>query len=299
MKIGTRKSKLALWQTHYIADLLKKFNPGLEVEIVKMDTTGDKIRDKPLPEIGGKGLFTLELENALHEGSVDIAVHSLKDLPSALPDGLEWIGSPKRANPNDAFISNRYKDLSEVQPGDIIATGSVRRRAQILSQFPNLSFVDLRGNIDTRLRKLEEGGWAGIIMAAAAIDRLERKDLPFSIMDAQTYVPAVSQGAIGIEAKEGRHDLAELFEKVFHQETIEACTAERKFMNMLEGGCSVSLGAYAKKDDTSWTFSGWISNQDGSQVLTQHVTGSSVFSMAEEMAASFIEKGAQELLRHS
>ncbi len=299
LRIGTRKSRLALWQTNFIAEELRKFNPELRVEIVEMDTTGDKIRDKPLPEIGGKGLFTLELENALHEGSVDIAVHSLKDLPSALPEGLAWIGSPRRADPKDAFISSRYKNLDEVPAGETIATGSVRRRAQILSQYPTLEFVDLRGNIDTRLRKLEEGGWAGIIMAAAAIERLERDDLPFSLMDTTRFVPAVSQGAIGIEAKEGREDLQVLFEKVFDSQTIEACTAERKFMNMLEGGCSVSLGAFAQKDDKGWIFRGWISNQRGTEVLSDEVRTQDVLNSAEEMANAFIERGARRILGRS
>lgn len=298
LRLGSRKSRLAMWQTHTIADTLKAAHPGLELEIVTMDTLGDKITDKPMPSIGAKGLFTIELEEALSDDTIDIAVHSLKDLPTNLPEGLIYAGSPERARPTDAFISTTWRDLSEVPDNATIATGSRRRKSQLLSVRPGLEFKDLRGNIDTRLRKLDEYGWDGIIMASAALDRLERTDLVTTELDPTIYVPAVGQGAIGLETRAGREDIAEMIAPILHSQTVKAVTAERIFLNRLEGGCSVALGAYCYVGtEGTWVFHGWVGSQDGQQKISQVSTGDDPFLLANTMVDAFIEDGARRILQ--
>jgi hydroxymethylbilane synthase len=299
VKLGSRKSRLALWQTHKIAELLTAAHQGLEIDIVTMDTLGDKTTDKPLPAIGAKGLFTIELEEALLEDTVDIAVHSLKDLPTELPEGLIYAGSPVRANPTDAFISTKWKDLSELPPDATIATGSRRRKSQLLSERPGLTFKDLRGNIDTRLRKLDEYGWDGIIMASAALERLERPELITTELDPAVYVPAVGQGAIGLETRAGREDIAALIAPILHGDTVKAVTAERLFLNRLEGGCSVALGAYCYRSTGTgpWIFRGWVGSQDGSRKLAEEATGDDPIALAEAMIERFLTHGARSILR--
>ena len=214
VKVGSRKSNLALWQTRRIADLLEEAHDDLDVEIVTMDTLGDRELEKALPEIGGKGLLTQELEAALLADELDRAVHSLKDLPTDLPDGLGYAGSPQRGTPADALVSHKWESLSDLPKDAIIATGSRRRRAELLAEHPGFEFRNLRGNIGTRLQKLEKHGWDGIIMAATALERLDRNELITEELDPAVYVPAASQGAIGIEARESRDDVAELLEPV-------------------------------------------------------------------------------------
>ncbi len=296
LKLGSRKSRLAIWQTEQVAQRLQASLPDITTEIVTMDTLGDKILDKPLPKIGAKGLFTQELEQALFAGEIDLAVHSLKDLPSSLPPGLEYAGSLERAAPTDALISARWERFEDVPEDGTIATGSLRRKAQLLSQKPGLSFENLRGNIDTRLQKLRDNGWDGIIMATAALHRLGRADLVSIELPPETFVPAVSQGAIGIEIASKRDEIRELTKTIAHAPTVEAVTAERIFMRRLEGGCSVPLGAYCQRDGTNWTFRAWVGSTDGSRVLTDVSTGSNPNGLAEAMASDFINRGAAEIL---
>lgn len=297
IRIGSRKSRLALWQTHHIADLLAAHHEGLEVEVVTMDTTGDKIGDVPLPKIGAKGLFTRELEDALLDDSIDLAVHSLKDLPSTLPEGLKYGGSPARAAATDSFISTRWSSIDELPLHGTIATGSQRRKAQLLGQRPGLQFTNLRGNIDTRIRKLDEHGWDGIIMATAALERLECTDLVTTELDPAIYVPAVSQGAIGIEIREGRTDVEALLAPILCAKTVQAVTAERIFMRSLDGGCSVALGAYCYERDGRWHFHGYVASPDGQQSLQDARTGDDPDALARAMSDDFIARGAREILR--
>lgn len=297
LRIGSRKSTLALWQTHHIEALLKAAHPGLEVEVVTMDTLGDKRRDVPMPSLGAKGLFTQELEEALLSDEIDLAVHSLKDLPSSLPEGLKYTGSPERGTPADALISRRWNSLDELPEGATVATGSQRRRAQLLHLRPDLNLVDLRGNIGTRLQKLDDFGFDAIIMAAVALHRLEMKDQITEELDPARFVPAVSQGAVGIETREGRTDVEELLAKIFDPLTVEAVTAERAFMARLEGGCSVALGAYCLPAGQEWTFHGWISSSDGKSTLHDTRTGTTPLELASSMAEDFLKQGAREILR--
>lgn len=294
--LGSRKSRLALWQTRRVAARIEEAVADATTEIVTMDTLGDKIRDRPLPKIGAKGLFTQELEQALHAGEIHLAVHSLKDLPSELPDGLEFAATLERANPTDALISTRWTSVEQLPEDATIATGSQRRKAQLLAVKSGLQFRELRGNIDTRLRKLEENGWDGIIMASAALHRLGRPELIACEMPVESFVPAVSQGAIGIEIASDRDDVREIVDSINHGETIEAVTAERIFMRRLEGGCSVALGAYCKRSGDAWIFRGWVGSPDGSRVLSEQTTGQEPKELAQAMAETFIERGAREIL---
>lgn len=296
IRIASRKSPLALWQTELVAELLQGAHDGLRTEIVTMQTTGDKVRDKPLPEIGGKGLFTKELEDALLTDEVDLAVHSLKDLPSTLPDGLKYGGSPERAAATDALISPRWKSLEELPDDAVIATGSVRRRAQLLAYKPSFRFEQLRGSIDTRLRKLKENGWDAIVMATAALHRLQRPELIAFELPASEFVPAVAQGAIGVEVREGRPEIEGLLADVMHAQTVTAVLGERQFMKRLEGGCSVPVAAYCTRADGQWRFSGWVSSLDGQTVLHETVHGDDPIRLADAMADRFIERGASEIL---
>lgn len=296
VRLGSRKSPLALWQTRWVAGLLEEAHPGLEIEVVTMDTIGDKIRDVPLPKIGAKGLFTQELEQALVADEVDMAIHSLKDLPTRLPEGLKFQGAPRRASPADAFISTKWKSIEEVPEGAVIGTGSMRRQAQIAYAKPGVRFEDLRGNIDTRLRKLHENGWDGIIMAAAALHRLEAQEHVAEEMDVARFVPAVSQGAVGIEVREGRPEIDALIEAIVCPETMEAVLAERHFLRALEGGCSVPLGAHAHKVGGAWHYHAWVGLPDGSEVIEGHYSGPNAAELAHEAVADFEGRGAHELL---
>lgn len=297
VRIGTRRSTLAMYQTHLIRDLLLSAHPGLTVEIVDMDTKGDKIQGVPLPQIGGKGLFTQELEDQLLTEDIELAVHSLKDLPSQLPEGLIYAGSPARGNPTDAFVSRTYDSLEAVPSGATIATGSVRRRAQLAHRRPDLHFVDLRGNIETRLRKLDDNGWAGIMMATTALERLEMHDRITEALDPGAFVPAVSQGAIGVEIKGTRDDVQALLDPIFDALTMQAVRAERAFMRALEGGCSAPVAAHARLIGDTWIFDGFVSSPDGTQALHESTSGPDPLVLANAMSADFLAKGAADMMR--
>ncbi len=297
LRIGTRRSALALYQTHLVADLLRAAHPDLDVQIVEIDTKGDKIRDIPLPQIGGKGLFTAEIEAGLLDGSLELAVHSLKDLPSALPEGLIWAGSPRRAAPEDALVSRRHATLADIPAGGVVATGSVRRRAQLLAARPDLEFVDLRGNIDTRLRKLDDNGWDAIVMAKAALERLEMGERVAQTLTAPAFVPAVGQGAIGLEVHQDREDVAAWLAPILDPETTLAARAERAFMRALEGGCSAPVAAHAAlSEDGLWDFHGWIASTDGARVLSEHVRGPDPVALADAVSARMLDAGAKEII---
>ena len=295
VRIVSRKSKLAMWQTNFIADQIRAHH-GVTIEIVTMDTLGDRVLDKPLPKIGAKGLFTKELEEALLEGRAELAVHSLKDLPSELPAGLTWCGSTERADPTDALVAPNALDFASLREGAVIATGSVRRRAQILNARPDVQFRELRGNIDTRLEKLRDNGWDAIIMATAALNRMERPELITERLATDTFVPAVSQGAIGLEIADGRDDVLALLAPILCETTTKACTAERFFMNRLQGGCSVSLGAYARQEEGKWRFDAWVSDPAGARFLRDSFEGADPQQLAHEAVESFLSRGATDIM---
>ncbi len=298
LRLGTRRSPLAMYQANLIADLLRQAHPGLTVTIIGIDTRGDLIRDVPLPEIGGKGLFTEAIEARLLDDTLDLAVHSLKDLPSQLPAGLILGACPPRAQATDALISTRWPSVDALPVGAQIASGSVRRRAQFLTHDPTITLHDLRGNIDTRLRKLSDNGWDAIIMATAALHRLELAQHVSAELDPDVFVPAVGQGAIAVEIREGRPEVARLIGAINHAPTMQAVTAERRFMRRLEGGCSAPLAGHARQDDTGqWRFAGWVGSPDGTRHLHALTTGDDPLTLAEAMADDFIARGAQAMMR--
>lgn len=286
--IGTRGSKLALWQANYVRKLLNNEFPGLQVALKIIKTTGDLVQNKALPEIGGKGLFTKEIESALLEESIDLGVHSLKDLPSDLPSGLKFVCTPEREDPRDAFVSLKWDKFSDLPPGAIIATGSTRRKAQIQNLRQDIKFHDLRGNIDTRLKKLERNGWDGIIMAAAAMIRMGLKANISEKMDPNLFIPAAGQGAIGLEIKSSRLEVLKILNKINHRPTMLAVSAERKFMQILEGGCSIPLGAWGREAEGKFYFSGFFA-RGKNRTLLKTVSGTIEESdiMAEAMALEF------------
>ncbi|NOZ03130.1 MAG: hydroxymethylbilane synthase [FCB group bacterium] len=298
LTIGSRGSQLALWQANYIRDLLQKKNDNLTVEIKPIKTRGDKIRNVPLPKIGGKGLFTKEIEDALLADEIQCAVHSLKDLPTNLPEGLVFAGSPERADPRDAFVSFKWRRLADVPDDGVIATGSYRRQALIRLQKPNVKFVELRGNIDTRLRKLREAGWDGIILAAAALERLGEQKHIAEYLNPESFIPSVSQGAIGIEVNSERTDVLELVQSISDYVTVQAVLAERAFMRRLEGGCSIPLGAWGRIRDDRLILTGFISDLKGSESLCRTLTGSPerAEELGTELADQFIALGGKEIL---
>ena len=296
--IGSRGSSLALLQSHHIRNLLQSAHPHLGVEIKTIQSLGDNQQETPLPEIGAKGLFTAEIESELLSQKIDLAVHSLKDLPSTLPDGLKYIGSPKREDARDVFISHKWRSLEDAPVKSIIATGSTRRKAQFMEVRSDLEFRDLRGNIETRLNKLKTEGWDGIIMAAAALHRLNMSDQITRYLDPLQFVPAVGQGAIGLEIKQGREKLEKLLDSIIDIETTQCCQAERLFLSRLEGGCSSAIGCWGRMENRRFLITGYAAASNGSKVVRKSLKGMPADSdqLALQLAEDFERAGAKELL---
>ncbi len=296
--IGSRGSSLALQQSHHIRNLLQSAHPHLGVEIKTIQSLGDNQQETPLPEIGAKGLFTAEIESELLSQKIDLAVHSLKDLPSTLPNGLKYVGSPKREDARDVFISHRWRSLEDVPAKSIIASGSTRRKAQFLEVRSDLEFRDLRGNIETRLNKLKTEGWDGIIMAAAALHRLNMSDQITRYLDPLQFVPAVGQGAIGLEIKQGREELEKLVDSIIDIETTQCCQAERLFLSRLEGGCSSAIGCWGRMENRRFLITGYAAASNGSKVVRKSLKGMPADSdqLALQLAEEFERAGARELL---
>ncbi len=296
--IGSRGSSLALQQSHHIRNLLQSAHPHLGVEIKTIQSLGDNQQETPLPEIGAKGLFTAEIESELLSQKIDLAVHSLKDLPSTLPNGLKYVGSPKREDARDVFISHRWRSLEDVPAKSIIASGSTRRKAQFLEVRSDLEFRDLRGNIETRLNKLKTEGWDGIIMAAAALHRLNMSDQITRYLDPLQFVPAVGQGAIGLEIKQGREELEKLVDSIIDIETTQCCQAERLFLSRLEGGCSSAIGCWGRMENRRFLITGYAAASNGSKVVRKSLKGMPADSdqLALQLAEDFERAGAKELL---
>ena len=296
--IASRESALAMWQAKHIQARLQALYPCCHVQILGMTTTGDQILDSPLSRIGGKGLFVKELEMALADGSADLAVHSMKDVPMNLPEGFLMAVTGEREDPRDAFISNNFKDLEDLPAGSIVGTSSLRRQSQIQARFPSLKIESLRGNVQTRLRKLDEGQYAAIILAAAGLIRLGLGERIRDFISPTDSIPAVGQGALGIEIRADRIDLIEVLAPLNHIDTQLCVEAERGFSRALAGSCTVPLGAYALRDGDNINMTGFVASVDGKQMLRENVTGSidNAETVGQELAAKLVARGADKIL---
>ncbi len=298
IRIGTRGSQLALYQAKKVKATLENLFPGLQVELEIIKTKGDKILDVALSKIGDKGLFTKEIENALIDGSVDLAVHSLKDLPTTLPEGLKLGAVLERGEFRDALVSKGGKKLSELGAGDVVATSSLRRQAGLMKMNNQIIIKDIRGNVNSRLQKMEDGYCDAMIMAAAGLQRLGLEKYITEIIDPEIIVPAVSQGAIAIEIRMNDPEVEILMEKINHPETWNAITAERAFLAHLQGGCQVPLGCFSKVENGILTMKGFVASVDGSQFINETISGeiSKGTELGVEMAEKMLGKGALEIL---
>jgi len=298
IKIGTRASLLAMAQSTNIKNLIEAKYPDVTVELVKIVTKGDKILDVPLAKVGGKGLFVKELEDAMLQNEVDLAVHSMKDVPAELPDGLHLGIITKREDPRDAFVSNKYKTLAELPEGAKVGTSSLRRKSQLGLMRKDLLIEDLRGNVGTRLRKLDEGQYDAIILAAAGLNRLELSDRITSYFDPSDMLPAVGQGAVGIELRKADTELLEALSFLIDETTDVTVTAERAYLDRLEGGCQVPIGAFAVLDGDQVNLTGLVASVDGSQVLREQRVGSAAEAkdMGVKLAEEILAKGGGAIL---
>ncbi|QBX73250.1 hydroxymethylbilane synthase [Aeromonas hydrophila] len=273
LKIATRKSPLALWQANFVKDRLEALYPELQVELVPMSTQGDKILDTPLAKVGGKGLFVKELETAMLEGRADIAVHSMKDVPVEFPEGLGLHTICEREDPRDAFVSNRFGQIDELPQGAVVGTSSLRRQCQLRAARPDLVIRDLRGNVNTRLAKLDAGEYDAIILAAAGLKRLEMTHRITAFIEPEQSLPANGQGAVGIECRLDDHELHALLAPLEHPETRIRVLTERAMNRALQGGCQVPIGAYALVQGEEVWLRGLVGSPDGSRVIRDEIRG--------------------------
>ncbi len=273
LRIATRKSPLALWQANFVKDRLEALHPDLQVELVPMSTQGDKILDTPLAKVGGKGLFVKELETAMLEGRADIAVHSMKDVPVEFPDGLGLHTICEREDPRDAFVSNYFNQIDELPQGAVVGTSSLRRQCQLRAARPDLVIRDLRGNVNTRLAKLDAGEYDAIILAAAGLKRLEMAHRIAAFIEPEQSLPANGQGAVGIECRLDDHELHALLAPLEHPETRIRVLTERAMNRALQGGCQVPIGAYALVEGEEVWLRGLVGSPDGSRVIRDEIRG--------------------------
>ena len=306
LRVGTRGSALALWQAHWVEQNFREQLPEVEVHLEVIKTTGDRILDAPLSKIGDKGLFTREIEHALLRNEIDCAVHSLKDLPTQLPEGLTIGAVSAREDVRDVFIphpENPVRTLLDQPPGATIATGSLRRRSQLLHARPDLTIVDIRGNLQTRLRKLKESSWAGMLLARAGVVRLELEDCIGEILSTEVMLPAVGQGALGIEIRTGDTPVHELVAILHDEPTARATSAERAFLARMEGGCQIPIGTHARleggKDaETMLVLDALVGSLDGGTVVKGMRRGTldRAEDVGRELAEDLIKRGAGDLL---
>jgi len=295
--IGTRGSKLALWQAEWIKSELLKLNPGLTIELNKIKTTGDKILDVPLAKVGGKGLFVKEIEEALLSGEADLAVHSMKDVPTDFPKGLHLAVICKREDPRDAFIS-QVKSFKDLPNGATVGTSSLRRSCQLLSIRPDLKIVQLRGNLDTRLRKLDEGQFDAIVLAAAGVKRLGWANRITETIAPEISLPAIGQGAIGIECRIDDEFINKLIAPLNHDETSICVRAERACLKKLEGGCQVPIAAHAVLAGDKLSMNGLVGSVSGDRIIKSHIEGKAkdAESLGLKLAEDLLSKGAKKIL---
>lgn len=298
IKIGTRGSQLALWQADWVKSNLQSTYPSLSVELVIIKTKGDKILDVPLAQVGGKGLFVKEIEAAIIDGRVDLAVHSMKDMPSMIPEELTIGAIPHRETPEDVLISKNDLAFSELPAGARIGTSSLRRSAQLLHLRPDISIIPLRGNLDTRLKKLDTEDMDAIVLAAAGVKRLNFGNRITQYLDETQMLPAVGQGALCIEIRKNDTDIFSLVEPMDHLPTRIVVSAERAFLNRLEGGCQVPIAAHGKIDGNNITLTGLVANVEGTVLIRDSVIGPKAESetLGIALAERLLSKGAQEIL---
>ncbi len=299
IRIATRKSPLAMWQAEHVSAELKKAHSGLKIEILGMSTQGDKILDTPLAKIGGKGLFVKELEVAMLDGRADIAVHSMKDVPVELPDGLHLSTILEREDPRDAFVSNTYKTLDELPKGARVGTSSLRRECQLVQNRPDLQILPLRGNVNTRLRKLDEGKYDAIILASAGLKRLGFHDRITAEISAESSLPAIGQGAVGIECRIDDARVNELLVPLHHIETAYCVRAERAMNNRLEGGCQVPIAGFALLENNALWLRGLVGKVDGSEIIRAESKGrpDEAEAMGFGLADLLLSQGADVILK--
>jgi hydroxymethylbilane synthase len=298
IRIATRKSALALWQAEFVKAELLKHHPQLTVELVPMSTQGDKILDTPLAKIGGKGLFVKELETAMLEDRADIAVHSMKDVPVEFPDGLMLSAICEREDPRDAFVSNQFRAIAELPPGAVVGTSSLRRQCQLKALRPDLQVRDLRGNVNTRLAKLDNGEFAAIILAAAGLLRLGFAERIAGYLPVEQSLPANGQGAVGIECRTSDLRVQTLLAPLEHSITRNCVLAERAMNRRLQGGCQVPIGAFATQHGEQITLHGLVGSLDGSEIIRDQVQGpaSSAEALGLQLAERLLAAGAGKIL---
>lgn len=300
LRLGSRGSRLALWQAEHVKRRLEAAHPGLQVEIRILHTTGDRITDVPLARIGDKGLFTKEIDRAVVSGEVDAAVHSLKDVPTRLADGLALGAVLEREDPRDVFIpaAGGARSLDELPDGATVGTSSLRRRAQLLHHRPDLNVQDLRGNLDTRMKRLSEGGYDAILLARAGVIRLGFEDAVSQVLDPPAWLPAVGQGALGIAIREGDDATRELLAPLRHPETAAATAAERAFLRTLEGGCQIPIGALATVSDGRIVLHGLVAGVDGQPLIRDSIDGPAEDpeAIGVALAHRLLDQGAGKIL---
>lgn len=297
IRLGSRGSKLALWQAEFIQFEIER-KTGRKVEITRIKTTGDMILDVPLARVGGKGLFVKEIEEALLSGGIDLAVHSMKDVPTDLPDGLAIVAVTRREDPRDAFLSVKYRKFEELPRGAKLGTSSLRRQTQLLGLRPDLSVETLRGNLDTRIRKLEEGRYDAIILAAAGLRRLGWEAKITEYIPEEMSLPAIGQGALGIEIRVDDPDTREAVSFLNDRDTEFAVRAERGFLKRLEGGCQVPIASYGRTEGDSIFLKGMVGRPDGSEIIRDSARGSTSNpeALGEALAEQLLARGAKEIL---
>ena len=298
LRIGTRASQLAVTQSTWVKNRIETTHPQIRVELVKIITKGDRILDVPLAKVGGKGLFVKEIEDALLAGDVDLAVHSMKDVPTELPEGLHIGIIPLRESPYDAFVSARYASLDALPHGAKVGTSSLRRKSQLAALRPDLTIVDLRGNIDTRLRKLDEGLYDAILLAGAGLNRMGLQARITTLLSSDQMLPAIGQGSLGIELRKDDKDLLAMLQFLHDPQTAVTITAERAFLLRLEGGCQVPIGAHALLSGEMVSLTGLIAGVDGQQIIKETITGPAEQAgpLGTTLAETLLAKGGKALL---
>jgi hydroxymethylbilane synthase len=298
IRIGTRGSRLALLQAHAVRTTLEEVLPGRPIEVEVIETEGDRVQDRPLDAMGGSGVFVKEIESALLEGRIDVAVHSMKDLTSTLPEGLAIAATTERGDPRDVLVSRAATSVASLPEGATVATGSLRRRSELLSLRPDLHVVDLRGNVPTRLEKFDRSSWEAIVLAGAGLLRLglERRIRAYIPVDAM--IPAVGQGALAVEIREDDAELRRELLVLNHPETARAVAAERAFLARLEGGCRTPIGGHGETRDGELVLRGYVGSVDGRRSLRRELRGSvdAPEELGVELAASMLDDGAAEII---
>ncbi len=298
IKIATRKSPLALWQANYVAEKLKQYHPTLTIELVTMTTKGDKILDAPLAKIGGKGLFVKELEVAMLSKEADIAVHSMKDVPMFFPEGLVLHTICPREQPFDAFVSNHFKTIKDLPAGAVVGTSSLRRKSQLKALRPDLLIRDLRGNVGTRLAKLDAGEYDAIILAAAGLIRLDKEHRIAEIIASEIILPAVGQGAVGIECREDDVNIQNLLKPLHCEKTACRVYAERAMNERLNGGCQVPIAGFAVLEGNQLKLQGLVASENGDEIIKKQQTGcvDQYREIGLNVAEKLLDAGANRIL---